>query len=132
VSRKPYYLLLAGSTAWCLGVIAAPLLGSPVLYDFFSMICHQDSARTLHVPGGPLAVCIRCSAIYLGFAASLWAGLQTNVRWLRIAIVMMVAEFALARLFFDAAALRALSGVLVGVLAAPFVRRAVEEISESM
>jgi len=44
----------------------------------------------------------------------------------------MVCEFIFARFVIDVALLRSLSGVLVGLSAAPFVKRAVEEIREAM
>jgi uncharacterized membrane protein len=132
VKNKTYAALLAGATVWCIGIVAAPLFGWSWIYTFFSHICHQDPARSWHVFGEPLAVCIRCSSIYAGFAASLWLGLRTNVRWLRVAVVVMIVEFAIARLFIDAAALRSLAGIFLGLSAAPFVRQGVEELSGSV
>jgi uncharacterized membrane protein len=38
-----------------------------ILYQPFHTICHQLSDRTLHIFGLPLAVCMRCTAIYFGF-----------------------------------------------------------------
>jgi uncharacterized membrane protein len=37
------------------------------LYQPFHTICHQLTERSIHVLGTPLAVCMRCSAIYFGF-----------------------------------------------------------------
>jgi uncharacterized membrane protein len=53
--------------------IAGPLLStSPLLTlairKFFSIVCHQDPARSFWIAGAPLAVCIRCLGIYLGAA----------------------------------------------------------------
>lgn len=132
MKNRLYAALLTGSTLWCLSVILAPLLGLEPVYEFFSRICHQDPARSWHVFGEPLPACIRCTSIYFGFAASLWLGLRTNVRWLRAALAVMILEFAVARLFVDAAAIRSLSGILVGLAAAPFVRQGVEELRDSM
>lgn len=132
MKHKSFVALLAGSTIWCLSIIAAPLLNSAGIYAFFSHICHQDPSRSLHIFGEPLAVCIRCTAIYFAFAVSLWSGFRASARWLRAAVVLLVLEFALARLVIDAAALRAFSGILIGLSAAPFVRQGLEEISESM
>jgi uncharacterized membrane protein len=59
---------------WCIGILAAPLLkhagwtqSADMLYSFFSRVCHQDDARSFHVEGEKIGVCIRCSAIYFGF-----------------------------------------------------------------
>jgi uncharacterized membrane protein len=53
--------------------IAAPLLAnSPLLSlairNFFSIVCHQDPARSFWIGGAPVAVCVRCLGIYLGAA----------------------------------------------------------------
>jgi uncharacterized membrane protein len=132
VKNKTYAALLAGSTVWCLSIILAPVLGLSWVYDFFSRICHQDPARSWHLAGEPLAVCIRCASIYFAFAASLWLGLKANVRWLRLSMLLLICEFIVARLVIDAALLRSISGVLVGLSAAPFVREAFEEIRDAM
>ena len=118
---------------WCASLVAGPLLGLSVIYAFFAMICHQDPARSWHLMGEPLPVCIRCASIYFGFFASLWLGLSPRTRLLRLAIVVMLAEFLLARLVADTAVARSLSGIFFGATAAPFVRKGMEEITrESM
>src|SRR5437867_3041453 len=127
-----YLALLASSTLWCLSILAAPLFGLSGVYDFFSRICHQDPSRSWYLAGEPLAVCIRCASIYFAFTVSLWFGLKANVRWLRISLLLMLCEFVFARLILDAALLRSICGVLVGLSAAPFVRLAVEEIRDAV
>jgi hypothetical protein len=59
-------------------------------------------------------------------------GLKPNARWLRASLAIMLAEFVFARLFLDAALLRSLSGILVGLSAAPFVRQGVEELRDPL
>jgi len=115
-----------------LSIIAAPLVGISWIYEFFSRICHQDPARSWHVWGKPFAVCIRCTSIYFGFTASLWLGLKANQQWLRIAFLLMICEVIVARALFDAAVLRSISGVLVGIAAAPFVKKGIEELRDAM
>ena len=132
MKNKTHAGLLVGSTFWCLCIIAAPVLGLSGVYKFFSLICHQDPARSWHIFGETLPVCIRCASIYFAFAASLWLGLKANVRWLRISVVMMICELVLARILIDAALLRSLTGILVGLSAAPFVKQGVEELREAM
>ncbi len=132
MKNKAYAAVLAGSTLWCVAIIAAPMLHLGWVYEFFSRICHQDPARSWHLSGAVLPVCIRCASIYFAFAVSLWLGFRLSTRWLRAALVFMAVEFIVARLFVDAAALRAISGVLAGFSAAPFVRQGIEELSESM
>jgi uncharacterized membrane protein len=71
-----YIILLGGCFLWCAVLFLPPLLASEVayfpqlsdaLYRMFSKICHQDDARSFHLLGHKLAVCIRCSSIYLSF-----------------------------------------------------------------
>lgn len=132
MKSKTDTVLLAGATLWCLSILAAPVFGLSWVYALFSRICHQDPTRSWHIAGEPLAVCIRCTSIYVAFTVSLWLGLKTNVRWLRVSVLLMVCEFILARLVIDEALLRSLSGVLVGLASAPFVRQAFEEIRDAM
>jgi len=117
---------------WCLAIAAAPLLGWHPLYVFFSTICHQQPARSWHLAGEPLAVCIRCASIYFAFTISLWVSVRASVRWLRISILLVVCEFIIARFLIDSTVLRSMSGILVGLSAAPFVRAGLEEIRDAM
>ncbi|MBN1398729.1 MAG: DUF2085 domain-containing protein [Bacteroidetes bacterium] len=75
-----YYLLIILASIWCIGIIAAPILkhagwtqSADTLYSFFSHTCHQDDARSFHILGEKVSVCIRCSAIYFGFLFGLIA-----------------------------------------------------------
>ena len=75
-SRLAYIIFLFGSLVWCALIALAPITssGSPTLshylFDFFGHICHQDDARSLHIGGAKLAVCIQCAAIYFAFFVS--------------------------------------------------------------
>ena len=75
-SRATYLVVLIGALAWCAAIILAPALAAttgrlqPIgefLYRFFHPICHQLDNRSLHLFGGALGVCSRCSAIYFSF-----------------------------------------------------------------
>ena len=68
-------LLTLAAACWCAAVVAPPLMasggwttGAAFLRALFSLICHQEPGRSFHLSGSPLAVCIRCSGIYSGFA----------------------------------------------------------------
>jgi uncharacterized membrane protein len=121
--------LLAGSTLWCAAIIAGAITGSTAIHSFFAMICHQDPTRSLELFGQPLPVCIRCTSIYFGFLAALCLRLSPKTGWLRVALALMLCEFVFARLVIDAAFVRALSGILFGITAAPFVRQGIEEMT---
>jgi uncharacterized membrane protein len=58
----------------CAMILAAPILLSracvhiaSILYFAFSVFCHQIPDRSFFLLGHPLAVCHRCSGMYLGF-----------------------------------------------------------------
>jgi uncharacterized membrane protein len=120
--------LLLGTTVWCLAIVAAPFFHFTPIYLFFSAICHQLPARTWHIHGEPLAVCIRCTGIYFGFLAGLATLSKPNARLLKIALGITAVEWLLAFAIFDSEMLRALSGILLGASAAPIVRKGMEEM----
>ena len=120
--------LLLGTTVWCLAIVAAPLFHLTPIYLFFSTICHQLPARSWHIHGEQLAVCIRCTAIYYGFLAGLLILSKPNARAFKIALVITATEWLVAFAVFDSEILRALSGIVLGASAAPIVRTGVEEM----
>lgn len=74
--RTSHILLASAAFLWCVLIVVPPiaaLLGrsadhlSEISSLFFSRVCHQDTARSLFLFGAPLAVCARCTLIYLGF-----------------------------------------------------------------
>jgi uncharacterized membrane protein len=74
LSIRLYSFLIVLVGLWCIGILAAPLLkhagwvqNADILYSFFARVCHQDYARSFHVYGEKIGVCIRCSSIYFGF-----------------------------------------------------------------
>ncbi len=114
---------------WCLAIAAGPLTGLSTIYSFFAIICHQDPGRSWRLLGEPLPVCIRCASIYFGFLAALWLRVSPGTQWLRIAVVLMICEFVIARLVLDVAIVRSVTGILFGAAAAPFVRQGIEEMT---
>jgi uncharacterized membrane protein len=121
-------LLIAGATTWCAALFAAPVFNLSPVYEFFSAICHQQSARSWHIHGEPLAVCIRCASIYIGFLAGLLAFVKPNPRAFTRAAMATAAQWLLAVSVIDLVSLRVLTGVLLGAYAAPIVRTGVEQL----
>jgi hypothetical protein len=83
--------------------VSAPLfsaLGVPLLtlatWQFFSLVCHQDPARSFWIAGMPVAVCARCLGIYLGAAAGAWvqADRKLLLRALPIVLAASLLDFA--------------------------------------
>jgi uncharacterized membrane protein len=126
--RYVHGMLVVGAAGWCLAIVAAPILQLGSLYLFFSIICHQLPVRSWQIHGGQLGLCIRCTSISLGFLAGLVLLRTPSVRWLKLAIAITVGEWLLAVTFMDSEILRVLSGLLLGAMAAPIVRRGVEEM----
>jgi uncharacterized membrane protein len=66
-------------------VVAAPWLAhrdswvAALLYAVFDPVCHQIAERSFHLWNEPLAVCHRCSGLYLGFALGIasWPAFPT-------------------------------------------------------
>src|SRR2546423_4670921 len=80
------------------------LLLSEVFYQFFHAVCHQMPERSFQIAGYPLAVCARCTGLYvgglLGVAAYPLARPLTRTDapervWLLLAVLPTTVDFAL-------------------------------------
>jgi uncharacterized membrane protein len=120
--------LLAGAVIWCSAVFSAPVFHLYPLYSFFSSICHQLPDRSWHIHGEPLALCIRCTAISIGFFAGLLIFKEPDARRFTKAAAVTVLEWLLALAILDSEFLRVLSGILLGATAAPIIRTGVNEL----
>ena len=82
ISRR-YFLLLLLTAGWLLALLlpawatASGWSLGPWLYLPFAQICHQLDERSFLLAGQPLAVCHRCTGIYIGF----WLGLTLLPFW---------------------------------------------------
>lgn len=135
---------------WVFAIVLAPValengwigLSSPI-YNFFSYICHQQSERSLHLDGHPLAVCSRCFGVYFG----LFAGMAVYPLWRRIEDVEPLARFWLflslipigidwSLTMFDVwentHLSRFVTGLILGVACATFIVPALVEIKRNM
>lgn len=124
----PQLVLVTGAALWSMAVFAAPLLQIDALYTFFSAVCHQDPSRSWFLGGQPLAVCVRCTSIYVGFFLALVARLPASQRLLRVAVASIFIEFLVARLGLDFELTRAATGLLLGLSTARFVEMGVSEL----
>ena len=97
------------------------------IYRALHLVCHQIPERSLHVLGWPLAVCIRCSAIYFGFLAGLLfyplfrsldrPVLPPRLLLLAAALPLIVDGLAIGFLVYDVTNMtRAATGALFGML----------------
>jgi uncharacterized membrane protein len=80
---------LVGACALVLGlVLAAPWAAhrgswaAPLLYAVFDPVCHQLAERSFQLWNEPLAVCHRCTGLYLGMAlgVALWPAFPVAAR----------------------------------------------------
>jgi len=112
LTRRTYLTVLSGAALWCFLLVAAPLavsagppasLAGEAIYRFFHPVCHQIGERSLQLAGHPLAVCARCSAIYVAFLLGVlvfplvrspyaYTGLSRG--WIAAALVPMLADVA--------------------------------------
>ena len=99
---------VAAAILFCAGIFAAPLLeagghaaGSWLRWTY-APLCHQLARRSLELAGHPLAVCARCTGLYLGgLLGLLWAvGAGWGVRvpgpqraWLVVALLPTALDF---------------------------------------
>jgi len=138
-------------SAWgilCALILAAPVLArhschsvASVLYFFFSPLCHQIPARSFKLCGYPLAVCHRCSGIYLGMFLGTFFGNRTiqncmNAR--RVLVLCAIVPISLDALASFAgfwtgfALIRFSTGLLFGTLISPlFVCAFTEFLNEA-
>jgi uncharacterized membrane protein len=126
----------AAAVAWFALVVLAPVLPAPLaaaVYAAGGFICHQLPDRSFHWHGAQLAVCARCTGIYLGacsaaiFAplppSAYVAGVESRARvgWLLgVAAAPTIATVAAewSGLWQPSAATRSFTGVLLGVAGA--------------
>ena len=109
--RTPWrWYLLAACIFWLALVVAPPLVaaaGSPygeVLRWLLHPVCHQLPERSFHFLGEPLAACVRCTGLYLGFTLGVaaWprlprlaARLAANPRWVAVFFAPLLIDVAI-------------------------------------
>jgi uncharacterized membrane protein len=123
-------LILAVVTVAVAFVLAAPLLRvagadrfADALFALFGHVCHQAPERSLQLLGHPLAVCGRCTGLYLGLLLALLVLRTWRSERPGVAIAALVAAPVLIAVDVGLAALgsydsslfaRALTGVVLG------------------
>jgi uncharacterized membrane protein len=111
VAWSAWGLVLAGAAGLVAMIVLAPvlrargsLLLSQAFYEFFRKACHQMPERSFHVAGYPLAVCARCTGLYVGALAgvAVYPLVRSLARadappraWLFAAAVPTTVDFAL-------------------------------------
>ena len=134
--------LACGAVTWFALVTLAPVLPTvlaAVVYAAGGIVCHQMPDRSFHWHGAQLAVCARCTGIYLGACSAVVlapippasyagvAGSRARMTWLLAAAALpMVLSVAVewAGLWQPSAIMRAGTGVLLGIAGAIVVAAA--------
>ena len=133
IQKRTYLVVIALVTFWCAGIFLAPALrasdavASSILYSFYKPICHQIDSHSFHMFGSKLAVCARCSSIYVSFLLALLvypfvrdlSSLSTpRPRWILLAVLPMVVDvlLGLSGIHTSDALTRAITGGLFGAV----------------
>lgn len=137
--RPTYIVILVGAAIWCVMILLPPYFtahgwshASSLVEAFFKPLCHQLPDRCLAINGTPVAVCFRCSAVYVAFLAGtmLYPLIlrvrepQEHGRWLLIAgLLPMCLDVVagLAGLHQPTAVTRVATGSLFGFIAAFYI-----------
>lgn len=128
-------LLALTSGVFILAMLPPFLTGSlqGVVREAFAPVCHQLPSRSLHVGGVPVAICDRCTGIYLGlvlgvagagWGANLWAALESYGRYVLLgALVPLGIDWIgpWLQLWQNGPVSRILTGLLFGAVAASYV-----------
>jgi len=121
--------------------IAAPLLADAPwlalsIRRFFSIVCHQDPARSFWLAGAPVAVCVRCLGIYVGAAvgALLPARREVVLRMFVAAVAMNVVDIGAEWLGWhgNLPALRFAMGMIAGLVAGALVAGSLRDSGDTV
>ncbi len=148
--RRPlimWSMVLVGALFFVGLLVAAPLAQanglqwfSFAVYEAFRHVCHQTPERSFYIAGYPLAVCARCTGLYVGFAAAVaFYPVMTSLKrthaperkWLFIAAAPLAIDFVLG--FFgiweNSHTSRLLTGALLGAVSAFFILPGLVQLS---
>jgi len=139
----PFWIVLTGAAIWLGLLLLAPFLaaqGEPsagFVYFFFRPLCHQMPERSFSWLGEPLAVCHRCTGLYLGFFLGLLlAASVPRFRDFLVGRPRIIAVFALPLVIDVLLPNTPLSRFATGVLAASpiafFVWLALDQLSDRL
>lgn len=114
VSIVVYSIVLALAFAWVAGIFAVPVLQAHgsinpanlavLVVNTYGRVCHEIPSRSFWIDGHPLAVCARCSGIYVGYLSLLLVyPLVRSVRktetpariWLLLGVLPVAVDFLL-------------------------------------
>jgi len=146
-TRRLWYGLLASTSILLLLAVLPPFLSAEmgvVVRQCFAPVCHQIPGRSPHVGGVPIAICDRCSGIYLGlvlgvtasgWGQGLWAALGQHGRYLLLgSLVPLGVDWMgpVLGLWSNGPISRVLTGLLFGSIAASYVtNRVLQQVART-
>ncbi len=134
------------AAAWVFLIVLAPLAEannltgvSTPIYKFFSLLCHQNSERSLAFHEHAFAVCSRCFGVYFGlfFGFVIYPFLRSIEKteplprfWLFLAIIPMAVDWLLGvfEIWENTHLSRFVTGAILGAACAIFIVPALVEI----
>ncbi len=134
--RIVWYAVLAGTGSLLVLAFLPPFLSGEMqtaVRQCFAPLCHQMPSRSLQIDGVPVAICDRCSGIYLGLVVgvaatgwgqSLWEALGRYGQHLLLgSLVPLGVDWIgpILGLWGNGPFSRALTGVFFGSVAASYV-----------
>ncbi len=140
-------LVVVGALFFVGLLVAAPLAQanglqwfSFAIYEAFSHVCHQTPERSFYIAAYPLAVCARCTGLYVGFAVAVaFCPVMTSVKrthtperkWLFIAAAPLAIDFALGFLgiWENNHVSRFVTGALLGAVSVFFILPGLVQLS---
>lgn len=149
-NRRPvmmWALVVLGGLFFVALLFAAPVAkasgwqgASFAIYEAFSHVCHQDPERSFHLAAFPLAVCARCTGLYVGFAAAVaFYPAMTSLKrthtperkWLFIAAAPLAIDFGLGLLgiWENSHSSRFLTGALLAAVSVFFIMPGLIQLS---
>ncbi len=105
----------------------------------FTLVCHRIPARSFWIHGAPVALCHRCSGIYLGVLIGFIAGLGIRFHTIRT-VVRMVVFFSIfmgiqwlgeVLAFWNMPWLRFMSGIGFGVSVGFLLQESLRELTRT-
>lgn len=139
--KKIYYFLILSIGLWNLLIILPPFIKSflpdisNLIYSSFHHICHQYESRSIFINNEKLAVCARCSGIYMGFFVGLLLLKYFKVTIEKFLLFFLIASlplmidvsFNFLSIYTSNITTRTISGLIFGILSSIVLYKTISE-----